>query len=507
MLQKHPKGLLPAAVANMGERFGFYTMMAILVLFLTAKFGLDKTNAGIIYSVFYFSIYILAFIGGLIADKTRRYKATILTGLILMAAGYLILAIPSPTPTPNKTLFLSITCIGLFAIAFGNGLFKGNLQALVGQMYDNEKYAKMRDSGFSLFYMFINIGAIFAPLAAVGMRNAWLSSKGFLYDSDLPNLCHGFLQGNLSSEAAARYTELAAKVCHGSAPVDLAQFANDYLNAFTTGFHFAFGIAIVAMCFSLLIFLLNRKKLPTPAPIVKNDKKSNDKQAIQISAQEVKQRIWALIAVYAVVIFFWFSFHQNGLTLTYFAQEYTLLKIGSFDITAELFQSANPFFVVFLTPIILALFGWWRAKGIEPSTPAKIGIGMGVAALAYLIMTLGSIGLPAAAEVEKMGGLPDPQRVTPILLIATYLILTVAELFISPLGISFVSKVAPPQYQGIMQGGWLAATGIGNQLLFIGALLYENVPLWLTWSVFVIVCLISMTVMFSMLHWLNRIAR
>ena len=507
MLQKHPKGLLPAAVANMGERFGFYTMMAILVLFLTAKFGLDKTNAGIIYSVFYFSIYILAFIGGLIADKTRRYKATILTGLILMAAGYLILAIPSPTPTPNKTLFLSITCIGLFAIAFGNGLFKGNLQALVGQMYDNEKYAKMRDSGFSLFYMFINIGAIFAPLAAVGMRNAWLSSKGFLYDSDLPNLCHGFLQGNLSSEAAARYTELATKVCHGPAPADLTQFANDYLNAFTTGFHFAFGIAIIAMCFSLLVFLLNRKKLPTPAPIVKSNQTTADKQAIQISAQEVRQRIWALIAVYAVVIFFWFSFHQNGLTLTYFAQEYTLLKIGSFDITAELFQSANPFFVVFLTPIILALFGWWRAKGIEPSTPAKIGIGMGVAALAYLIMTLGSIGLPTAAEVEKMGGLPDPQRVTPILLIVTYLILTVAELFISPLGISFVSKVAPPQYQGIMQGGWLAATGIGNQLLFIGALLYESVPLWLTWSVFVIVCLVSMTVMFAMLHWLNRIAR
>ena len=507
MLQKHPKGLLPSAVANMGERFGFYTMMAILVLFLTAKFGLDKTNAGIIYSVFYFSIYILAFIGGLIADKTRRYKATILTGLILMAAGYLILAIPSPTPTPNKTLFLSITCIGLFAIAFGNGLFKGNLQALVGQMYDNEKYAKMRDSGFSLFYMFINIGAIFAPLAAVGMRNAWLSSKGFLYDSDLPNLCHGFLQGNLSSEAAARYTELATKVCHGTASADLTQFANDYLNAFTTGFHFAFGIAIIAMCFSLLVFLLNRKKLPTPAPIVKSNQTTADKQAIQISAQEVKQRIWALIAVYAVVIFFWFSFHQNGLTLTYFAQEYTLLKIGSFDITAELFQSANPFFVVFLTPIILALFGWWRAKGIEPSTPAKIGIGMGVAALAYLIMTLGSIGLPTAAEVEKMGGLPDPQRVTPILLIVTYLILTVAELFISPLGISFVSKVAPPQYQGIMQGGWLAATGIGNQLLFIGALLYESVPLWLTWSVFVIVCLVSMTVMFAMLHWLNRIAR
>ena len=162
MFKNHPKGLLPAALANMGERFGFYTMMAILTLFLMSKFGLDKTNAGIIYSVFYFSIYILAFVGGLIADKTRNYKGTILTGLVIMAAGYLLIAIPTPTPVRNLPLYLTVTCIGLFTIAFGNGLFKGNLQALVGQMYDNEKYGKMRDSGFSLFYMFINVGAIFA---------------------------------------------------------------------------------------------------------------------------------------------------------------------------------------------------------------------------------------------------------------------------------------------------------------------------------------------------------
>ena len=168
MFKNHPKGLLPAALANMGERFGFYTMMAILTLFLMSKFGLDKTNAGIIYSVFYFSIYILAFVGGLIADKTRNYKGTILTGLVIMAAGYLLIAIPTPTPVRNLPLYLTVTCIGLFTIAFGNGLFKGNLQALVGQMYDNEKYGKMRDSGFSLFYMFINVGAIFAPMVAIG---------------------------------------------------------------------------------------------------------------------------------------------------------------------------------------------------------------------------------------------------------------------------------------------------------------------------------------------------
>ncbi|MDR2906389.1 MAG: MFS transporter, partial [Bacteroidales bacterium] len=190
MIKNHPKGLVAAALANMGERFGFYTMMAILVLFLQAKFGLTGTNAGLIYSVFYALIYVLALAGGLIADKTRNYKGTILTGLFVMAGGYLLLTIPTPTPVPNMTLFLSFTCLALFMIAFGNGLFKGNLQALVGQMYDNEQYSKMRDSGFSLFYMFINIGAFFAPFIAPAVRSWWLNKNGFSYDAGLPALCH-----------------------------------------------------------------------------------------------------------------------------------------------------------------------------------------------------------------------------------------------------------------------------------------------------------------------------
>ena len=141
MFDKHPKGLVAASLANLGERFGFYTMMAILVLFLQAKFGLTGSQAGIIYATFYFLIYFLALAGGLIADKTRNYKGTILCGLVLMALGYLILAVPSDTPVKNQTLTLTVTCVGLFVIAFGNGLFKGNLQALVGQMYDDPKYS------------------------------------------------------------------------------------------------------------------------------------------------------------------------------------------------------------------------------------------------------------------------------------------------------------------------------------------------------------------------------
>lgn len=264
MFKNHPKGLLPAALANMGERFGFYTMMAILTLFLMSKFGLDKTNAGIIYSVFYFSIYILAFVGGLIADKTRNYKGTILTGLVIMAAGYLLIAIPTPTPVRNLPLYLTVTCIGLFTIAFGNGLFKGNLQALVGQMYDNEKYGKMRDSGFSLFYMFINVGAIFAPMVAIGVRNWWLSTKGFLYNPDLPELCHGFLGGNLSPEASERFAALAAEVSSNGAPTDITAFADSYLSAFATGFHYAFGVAIAPCSYRWSSFWRIRKACPIP---------------------------------------------------------------------------------------------------------------------------------------------------------------------------------------------------------------------------------------------------
>lgn len=504
MFNKHPKGLVAAALANLGERFGFYTMMAILVLFLQAKFGMDGKEAGFIYSTFYFSIYILALVGGIIADRTRNYKGTIFTGIVLMAVGYLMLAIPSKTPVDDRMLFLIITCVSLLVIAFGNGLFKGNLQALVGQMYDDPKYASMRDSGFSLFYMFINVGAIFAPFAAVGVRNWWLSTFGYNYDADLPTLCHGHLAGTLTPEATETYHRLADKASTVQVQ-DYATFASDYLDVFTTGFHYAFGVAIIAMAVSLVIYLLNKKNFPDPSQRAASASASAN--VTEMDVQEVKQRMYALFAVFGVVIFFWFSFHQNGLTLTYFAKEYTDLNLFGMSISAELFQSLNPFFVVFLTPVIMAIFASQRRRGQEPSTPKKIAIGMGIAALAFIVMAIGSYfaHLPMHKDILAVGS--SPVKVTPYLLMLTYLILTVAELYISPLGISFVSKVAPPKYQGIMQGGWLGATALGNQLLVIGAILYESIPIWMTWTVFVVACTISMFTMIFMLKWLERVAK
>lgn len=512
MLKNHPKGLIPAALSNMGERFGFYIMMAILSLFLTSKFGLEKSESSIIYSVFYALIYLLSLIGGFVADKTKKYKGTILAGLVLMSIGYLLIAIPTPTPVPNLPLYLTLTCLGLFVIAFGNGLFKGNLQAVVGQLYDNPKYAAQRDTGFQIFYMFINIGAMFAPLIAVAIRNWWLKFNNLAFNSDLTTLCHQYLKGTHTAESTARLNDLATSVNGEVLPTDMGAFVNNYLNIFNEGFQYAFFAAVVAMGISLIIFMVNKAKLPDPAQ-KKAAVSADGKAAVEMSATEVRQRIYALFSVFAVVIFFWFSFHQNGVTLTFFANDYTNLSAMKIDLGftsfegAEVFQFFNPFFVVFLTPVVIGLFGWLKAKNIELSTPRKIAIGMGIAALGFVLMALGSTGLPNAEEVKALGGLENAARVTPWLLICTYLILTVAELFISPLGLSFVSKVAPPQYQGIMQGAWLGATALGNQLLFIGAIFYENIPIWATWVVFVAACLCSMFTMLAMIKWLERVAK
>ncbi len=497
MIKGHPKGLLSAALANMGERFGFYTMMAILTLFLMSKFNISGTEAGKLYSVFYASIYVLALVGGFIADRTRNYKGTIIAGLLIMSAGYVLLSMPSLITTKY------IALAALLVIAFGNGLFKGNLQAVVGQMYDNDEFRNKRDSGFQIFYMFINIGAMFAPFLATWVRNTFVSMQGYSYNAELPGMCHQYLDGKMSAEVVnGRFTELAAHVSKDIVPANLTDFANSYLNAFNTGFHYAFLTAVVAMLISLAIFVFTKKQLPNPSA---KAKATVSKEEAMQDAKEIKQRIMALLAVFGVVIFFWFSFHQNGLTLTMFAKDYTLL--GGIFPSVEIFQSINPFLVVFLTPLVIAIFSWLSKKGIEPSTPKKIAIGMGIAALAFVVMALGSLNVPLLNDVKDMGGLPDAQRVTPWLLFFVYFILTVAELFISPLGLSFVSKVAPAHLQGLMQGGWLTATAVGNGSLFLGAMMYENISISVTWTAFIVVCVLSMVAMLAMVKWLERVAK
>ena len=520
MFKNHPKGLLAAAISNMGERFGYYIMNAVLVLFLCSKFGLSDETSSIIYSVFYCGIYVLSLVGGIIADRTQNYKGTIMSGLIVMSLGYVILSIPVLSTAENIGWLLPLTCVSLFFIAFGNGLFKGNLQAIVGQMYDNlEKEAEKkgpealklaksrRDSGFQIFYVFINIGGLIAPFVAPLLREWWLKVHSMMYNADLPALCHQYIKegGNMASDNLSNLNELVVKV-GGTVTSDLSVFCTQYLDVFNTGIHYSFIASVAAMLISLIIFFVSQKTFPTPAKKIAAQNVSYTPEEKAAMAKEIKQRMYALFAVLGIVIFFWFSFHQNGMSLSFFARDF----VDSSAVAPEVWQAINPFFVIALTPVIMAIFGGLAKRGKEISTPRKIAIGMFIAGTAFLFLAVFSLikGYPSANDFKL---LPIAEQMANKahwwVLIATYFFLTVAELFISPLGLSFVSKVAPKSMLGLCQGLWLAATALGNLLLWIGPLMYNAWPIWQCWTVFFIVCLVSMGVMLGMVKWLERVTK
>ena len=639
MFKGHPKGLYALALANTGERFGYYTMLAVFALFLRENFGLDSGTAGAIYSTFLGLVYFMPLIGGMMADKFG-FGRMVTTGIMVMFGGYLLLS----APLGGESVAMIAMMAALLLISIGTGLFKGNLQVMVGNLYDDPKYADKRDSGFSLFYMAINVGSLFAPTTAVGIKH-W-------------------------AETALGYS------------------SND-------AYHFSFMVACAALILSIAIYYVFR---PTFRHVEGGKKKGEAAQVVDnLTPAETKQRIIALCLVFAVVIFFWMAFHQNGLTLTYFADEFTATNAFGFNtmlfdvwnlallivavyatfsifqsetakaklisgilasgilaflvyramgiepnaeiaVAAPIFQQFNPFYVVALTPVSMAIFGSLARKGKEPSAPRKIAFGMLVAAIGFAVMAIGSQGLntpdeqqraiafnkaeafaakcyTVAADVEAlkeadgkanadvkaaqdfMGKLNDKtrpvftevynaqcvilaaevtpaeevavveetvveegvettevavevveaqetqfvtesgvaftpvildpadieeqtspavveaqatleaikaetkeeKRTSPYWLIFTYLILTFAELLLSPMGISFVSKVAPPKLKGLMMGGWFVATAFGNMLVAVGGFLWAGIPLWSVWTVFIVLCLISALFMFAMM--------
>ena len=509
MFEGQPKGLFALALANTGERFGYYTMLAVFALFLRANYGLSPALAGTIYSSFLMLVYFLPLIGGIMADKFGFGKM-VTTGIIIMFGGYLLLSVP----LGGDSVALVVMLAALLLIGLGTGLFKGNLQVMVGDLYNDPKYKDKRDAGFSIFYMAINIGALFAPTAAIKIKE---------------------------------YAE-----------VSLGYSSND-------AYHFSFAVACASLILSIAIYYMFRSTFRhTEGGTKKDAAKADASSEPELSKEETKQRIVALCLVFAVVIFFWMAFHQNGLSLTYFADEFTaqsaeglqamcfdvwnLVAVifivyalfslfqsktgkgkaisaviicmalaflclqydadGSVTVSAPIFQQFNPFYVVALTPVSMAIFGSLAAKGKEPSAPRKIAYGMIVAALAYALMAFASFGLPMPQTEMGADGNPVAVHVadvTPNLLITVYLVLTFGELLLSPMGISFVSKVAPPKYKGMMMGGWFVATAIGNQLVVVGGLLWGAVPLWVCWSVFLGVCLVAAVFMFAMMKRLEKV--
>ena len=517
--KEHPKGLIAAALSNMGERFGYYIMNAVLVLFICSKFGLSDVTSGVIFAVFYFLIYVLALPGGIIADRTQNYKKTIITGIIVMALGYGMLSIPVFSEGGSSTSWpFILAMVALVLIACGNGLFKGNLQAVVGQLYDDfeaeaakkgpEALAaakEKRDSGFQIFYVFINIGGVIAPFVAPIIREWWLKTKGLIYNADLPRLCHKFIMGTAEGNDMDNLTALTQGF--SGATENLSGFCQNYLQVYNTGVHLSFIVSVVAMLISLAIFVAVKHKLPNPVKKVKADTQEYTEAERIANAKEIKQRMAALYAVLGIAVFFWLSFHQNAQSLSIFARDF----VDTSALAPEILQFINPFFVIVLTPIVMGIFASLIRKGKEVSTPKKIALGMFIAACAYIFLIIIAVvhnypsgnAFKALPEAEKAA-----MKTGPWVMIVTYFFLTVAELFISPLGLSFVSKVAPRHMVGLCQGLWLSATAIGNLLIFLGVRMLNAFPhQWMTWGVFALICLLSMSVMLGMLKWLERVAK
>ena len=517
--KEHPKGLIAAALSNMGERFGYYIMNAVLVLFICSKFGISDGTSGLIFGVFYFLIYMLALPGGIIADRSQNYKKTIITGIIVMALGYGLLSIPVFSDGGNAMSWpFFLAMFALLLIACGNGLFKGNLQAIVGQLYDDfeaeaakkgpEALAaakEKRDNGFQIFYVFINIGGVIAPFVAPLIRDWYLKTKDLIYNADLPRLCHKFIMGTMEGNDMDNLNAISQTF--SGATENLASFCQNYLHVYNTGVHYSFIISVVAMLISLAIFVAVRHKLPNPVKKEKADVQQYSEADRLADAKEIKQRMMALYAVLVIAMFFWFSFHQNAQSLTIFARDF----VDTSALPPEILQFINPFFVIVLTPIIMWIFAALARKGKEVSTPKKIALGMFIAACAYLFLICIAVAnnypsgnaFKALPEADKMA-----MKTTPYVMIATYFFLTVAELFISPLGLSFVSKIAPRHMVGKCQGLWLAATGIGNLFIFLGVRMLNSFPhQWMTWGVFAFICLASMAIMLGMLKWLERVAK
>ena len=516
---EHPKGLIAAALSNMGERFGYYIMNAVLVLFICSKFGISDETSGLIFGVFYFLIYVLALPGGIIADRTQNYKRTIITGIVVMAIGYGLLSIPVfSTGGGMKSWPFVLAIIALLLIACGNGLFKGNLQAIVGQLYDDfeaeaakkgpEALAaakEKRDSGFQIFYVFINIGGVIAPFVAPLIRDWWLRTKELVYNADLPRLCHKFIMDTMEGNDMTNLTALSQN--YPGAAENLSGFCENYLQVYNTGVHYSFLVSVLAMLISLAIFIAVRHKLPNPVKKEKASVQEYTEAERQADAKEIKQRMAALYAVLGIAVFFWLSFHQNAQSLSIFARDF----VDTSALPPEILQFINPFFVIVLTPIVMWIFAALARKGKEVSTPKKIALGMFIAACAYIFLIIIAVAnnypsgnaFKALPEADKMA-----MKTTPYVMIVTYFFLTVAELFISPLGLSFVSKIAPRHMVGMCQGLWLSATAIGNLLIFLGVRMLNAFPhQWMTWGVFAVICLVSMGIMLGMLKWLERVAK
>ncbi len=489
MFEGHPRGLKVLFFTEMWERFGYYLMIGILSLYMmdsmTGGLAFPRERAADVYGTFIALVYLTPFLGGIMADRLLGYRKSVITGGLLMAAGYMTLAFS------GLTAFYS----GLALIILGNGFFKPNISTIVGRLYPSG--SPLKDTGYNIFYMGINIGAFTCNFVAALLRNRFGWGWAFLAAGI------GMLVGVLIFASNQRQLADAPDRGDGSAVEPgilkklLYQAILPALATGTLGYIFLGGLfrgattgAFVAASIPIVLFYVMLWYQAPPGE---------------------KGRIGALLAIFSVVIIFWMIFHQNGSTLTYWAEENTQREAGVLApalrtlyldqdatigktitdpgaqgaywhnvppedrppagkrvtlISTELFQSINPGFIVILTPLLVGLWSYLRKRNLEPSTPAKIAWGMVITAISTLFM----IGAVAVSH----GG---AAKVSPLWLVGTYGVITVGELCLSPMGLALVSKLAPARVTGLMMGGWFLATSIGNKLAGVLAGFWEDIPI------------------------------
>ena len=503
MFKGHPSGLKVLFFTEMWERFGYYLMLGILVLYMTdavrGGLGYSYGVAGEVYGTFIAMVYLTPFFGGILADRWIGYRKAIVIGGVLMGIGYLTLAIP------GQTAFF----VGLGVIVVGNGFFKPNMSALVGRLYPDG--SPLKDSGYNIFYMGVNVGAFACNFIAAILRNRFGWGYAFaaaglgmllgvvIFLLNQKHLTAASDRGDGSDLETGVLTRLLYQVVVPSAIAGTIGylFLGPLFGGATTA---AFVLAALPVVIYYAVLWLR-------------------------SPRRERGPIGALLAIYTVVVVFWMIFHQNGSTLTLWAEEHTRREAGVLSpvletvymhqdatigqtiddpeaqgsywrtvpeaqrpapgekvtlISTELFQSVNPFFIIVFTPLVVGFFGWLRQRGSEPSTPAKIAWGMVLTAASVVVM-LGAVHVSGGGEL----------KVSPWWLVSSYAVITVGELCLSPMGLALVSKLAPARVTALMMGGWYLATAVGNKLAGVLASFWEKLPLMAIFGINLVAALLA----------------
>ena len=426
----HPRGLMTLFFTEAFERFTYYGMRAILMLFMTAALmngglGIDDKTASAVYGLYISATYLLSLLGGWIADRLIGQQRAVFWGGVLIMLGNGCLA------TGNTQIFF----IGLIVIVLGVGLLKPNISAIVAQLYPEG--GSRRDAGFSIFYMGINSGAFLGSLLVPIAAAAWGWSAGFA----LPAI--GMLIGRVLFQATKHYL-------HDSGVVPLGKPASWWPVIL-------FVVAVVAI---LVLALMGQMQLN---PVVIS--KVLNWVLLAMAAgyflyllafagldKPERKRVIAIIALFSACAMFWAGFEQAGASFNLFADRHTDLNVFGWNMPAGVLQAVNPVFIILFAPVFAALWVNLGRRNLDPSAPAKFSAGLILMGVGFLVMFF-------AARYVVMG-----EKVMPTWLILTYLFHTFGELCLSPVGLSSMTKLAPARFVGQVMGLWFLATAVGNNL-------------------------------------------